>query len=472
MTLEERISEWMDAHEAELVRDISRLVAIPSVKGEAAPGAPFGVECRRALDEMTALCGEYGFATAIYGGAAGSADYNEKPAALDILGHLDVVGAGEGWDTEPYAATLGADGCLYGRGVDDDKGSVIMALYGMRCLKELGLELAGGCRLIYGTDEESGSADLPYYYASNAPAPNTFTPDTGFPVFNTEKGRYCVKITRGHAADADAGARIISASGGFRANVVPGDAGALLAGITAGEVLALASGRAAALGVELSAADTPEGCRVAVHGRQAHAAEPWTGYNAVTALLELLAALPLGGAAHEDAAALSRFFPHGGWLGEALGIAQEDEVSGPLTISANVLSIDASGCTLECDARVPLCANEENCRGRLAAALAEAGFTAVGEMSPGHHTPGDGEFVRTLLACYEHYTGLPGECVATGGGTYVHDIPGGVGFGAYLPGFDTRLHGANERIRVSDALTAGKIFALAIARICKIKEDN
>lgn len=91
MTLEERISAWIDAHEDELLRDIARLVAVPSVKGEAAPGAPFGTETRRALNEAVALCREYGFETAIYGGAIATADYNAKPAALDILGHLDVV---------------------------------------------------------------------------------------------------------------------------------------------------------------------------------------------------------------------------------------------------------------------------------------------------------------------------------------------------------------------------------------------
>ena len=92
-------------------------------------------------------------------------------------------------------------------------------------------------------------------------------------------------------------------------------------------------------------------------------------------------------------------------------------------------------------------------------------------MERAHHTPPDGGFIRSLLESYERYTGQKGECRATGAGTYVHNIPGGVGFGAYMPGFDTRLHGANERIRVRDALTAGKIFALAIAKICEIKED-
>ena len=195
MTLEEKISAWMDAHEAEFIRDTARLVAIPSVSGPAAPGAPFGAECRRALDEAIALCRGYGFETQIYGGAMGSADYNGERAALDILAHLDVVGPGEGWDTDPFAARA-EGGFLFGRGVDDDKGPFVLALFAMRCLKELGIELRSGCRLLFGTHEENGSDDLPYYYSNHAPAAHTFTPDTGFPVYNTEKGDWRIAVSR------------------------------------------------------------------------------------------------------------------------------------------------------------------------------------------------------------------------------------------------------------------------------------
>ena len=155
--IEKRISDWIDSHRDEFLRDVARMVAIESVGGESAPDAPFGPGPRAALDEMLKLCGEYGFATDIYHGAMGSADYNGKAARLDILGHLDVVGPGDGWDTDPYKATLKDDGCLYGRGTDDDKGPVVEALYAMRCLKELGVELEHGCRLLFGTDEETGS---------------------------------------------------------------------------------------------------------------------------------------------------------------------------------------------------------------------------------------------------------------------------------------------------------------------------
>ena len=470
MSLEERISGWIDAHEAEFLADLARLVAIPSVRGEAREGAPFGDGPRAALDEMLRLCAGYGFATAEYGGAMGSADFNSLPAALDILGHLDIVAPGEGWSSDPYAVTVRGDGCAYGRGTDDDKGPLVMALYAFRCLKELGVELGGGCRLLFGTDEESGSGDLHYYYDGHAPAPNTFTPDSGFPVYNVEKGMYRAEITRAWPEDAGPGPGLRSARGGFRVNVVPAEAEAELSGLDAPAALKLGGAAADACGVELYAEDVPGGCLLRVHGRQAHAATPWEGCNAVTALFAVLAALPLEGEAAASVRELNRLLPHGGWRGEAAGIAQGDALSGELTISANVLELSASGLSLVCDARVPLCADDSNCRAPFERALGAAGFAVAGEMVPGHHTPGDGAFVRALLASYERYTGLKGECLAIGGGTYVHDIPGGVAFGAGMPGFDTRLHGADERIRVSDALTASKIFALAIVKICNKEE--
>ena len=466
MKLEDRISKWIDEHEDEFVRDLARMVAIPSVGGEAEPGAPFGAKAREALDEMVRLCAEYGFATEIYGGAMGSADYNGKAAALDILGHLDVVGAGDGWDTDPYTLTGGGDGCLYGRGTDDDKGPVVEALYAMRCLKELGVELESGCRLLFGTDEENGSGDLHYYYDEHAPAPNTFTPDTGFPVYNVEKGMYRPVVTRTWA-DEEVLPRVASIDGGFRINVLPSDARASVLGLDAAEVLKYGGAAASRCGVVLSACDMKGGAELSVHGRQAHAASPWEGVNGITALLEVLSSLPLADCESTRAVrALAAAFPHGDWRGEACGIAQKDGLSGELTLSFDLLSLGACGLEARLDGRVPICADEGNCRAPFEAKLGGLGFTVEGGMAPAHHTPAEGEFVSTLLGCYEAYTGRKGECLATGGGTYVHDIEGGVAFGAGMPDFASNLHGANERINIRDSLTACKIFALAIAELC------
>ena len=65
------------------------------------------------------------------------------------------------------------------------------------------------------------------------------------------------------------------------------------------------------------------------------------------------------------------------------------------------------------------------------------------------------------LGCYESGSGRRGECLRTGGGGEVDDMGGGGGVGIAMPGFGSKLHGANERINIQEALTAVKIFARA-----------
>ena len=151
---------WSDPdRERELVAAISRLVAVKSVKGEAEPGKPFGAGPAAALDEALKLCAELGFTTTDYDHYVGLADLNDKETRLHILGHLDVVGEGSGWSTDPYTC-VEKDGMLYGRGVSDDKGPVVCALLAMKAVRDLGLPLTANARMILGTDEESGSSDI------------------------------------------------------------------------------------------------------------------------------------------------------------------------------------------------------------------------------------------------------------------------------------------------------------------------
>ena len=87
-------------------------------------------------------------------------------------------------------------------------------------------------------------------------------------------------------------------------------------------------------------------------------------------------------------------------------------------------------------------------------------------MSRCHHTPGDNDFVKSLLRIYEDYTGNPGQCLAIGGQTYVHEIPGGVAFGCEMPGTENHIHGANEFIGIDQLIISAKMFAQAIIETC------
>ena len=57
------VEAYVEANRENIVRDIKRLVDIPSVEGEPAPGAPFGPGPKAALEEGLKLAAEMGLAT-------------------------------------------------------------------------------------------------------------------------------------------------------------------------------------------------------------------------------------------------------------------------------------------------------------------------------------------------------------------------------------------------------------------------
>ena len=462
--MESRISQWVDERRDAYLRDVSRLVAIRSVSGEAEAGKPFGPGPAAALEEAMRICREKGFRVTNHEGYVMTADLCAEESALDILAHLDVVGEGEGWDTDPYTATE-KDGCLYGRGTDDDKGPAVAAIYAMACVAEQ-FPLKKNVRLILGTDEESGSRDIKHYYAANKPAPNTFSPDASFPVFNTEKGGLAARFSMTWPKQ-DALPRVCAFDGGYRINVLPADAKATVLGLSALEIEKNCSPLAKQLNVQLKVEQTECGAEVSVKGLAAHASTPEQGINGITALIRLLLALPL--AEHPGRTALQRLdelMPHGDSAGKALGIDMEDAISGQLTLAFSLLKLGEDGVEGAFDSRVPICATEENCRLKAKTAFEEMGFLFEGSLRPPHHTPADTPFIRSMLQRYSSFTGREGECLSMGGGTYVHEIPGGVAFGAAMPDFESNLHGANERMRIEDMLTAIKIYAAVIFDLC------
>ena len=145
----------------------------------------------------------------------------------------------------------------------------------------------------------------------------------------------------------------------------------------------------------------------------------------------------------------------------------EDELSGPLTLAFDMLTLDKDHLEGAFDCRACLCATEENSLNVIRARMAEEGLTLQADhMTAPHHVDGNSHFVKTLLKAYEEYTGLEGHCESTGGGTYVHHLENGVAFGASMPGTDIKMHGADEFAVIDELLTSAKIFAQVIVDLC------
>ena len=466
MEIREALDRFIEEHAQEMVEDLRRLVRVPSTKGEAEAGAPFGPGPARALEEALALARERGLETRNCQGYVGLADLNQGPTRLGILAHLDVVPQGGNWTRPPFDLTR-EGGRLYGRGTADDKGPAVAALYAMLAVRAAAPELAGNARLILGTDEESGSADLAWYFAREPVPPFLFTPDADYPLINVEKGRLA-PVAQGSWPREEGVSRVAELAGGERPNVVPRKAEALVAGLTPEQCAREAKRVAGETGVAFTLREEGEGTRIEARGTGAHAARPEQGNSALTALLALLSALPLGEGPQSAAIrALSRMFPHGDSGGQALGWACRDESSGPLTLNLGVLELGEEGFTAQLDARTPVTADQRRLLEILAQRLAPIGGRIREEgLVPPHAVPEDSPLVRTLLKIYEECTGRPGECLSTGGLTYVHNIPGGVAFGCAMPGVDNRMHGADEFVLLSDLVLSAKMFARAILELC------
>lgn len=463
-----QIHEYVQGHREEFLRDVMRLMRINSEKMTAEEGKPYGAGAFAALEEAQKMISGYGFSTQLYGNRVVTADFHDAPRQLDILAHLDVVPAGEGWTvTEPFSPKI-VGNRLYGRGSCDDKGPAMCALYAMRAIKELNLPIQKNVRLILGSDEECGSSDLEYYYSKEVEAPMSFSPDAEFPLINIEKGPFHPEFTA-QWEKSDANVRVVSIKAGVKLNVVPAKADAIVKGLTLETAQAVAGEISPKTGAVYECKQTADGIHVQAKGEAAHASTPDAGNNAITALLTYLAALPLSDCGSTRCIhGLCASFPHGDNHGAALGIHHADEESGDLTLAFTLLSMDEVSMRGQFDSRIPIVCTQENTGEAAKRALEKNGITMLStEIGEVHYVPADSELVQKLLASYEKITGKKGYAMAIGGGTYVHHLKNGVAFGCMQLDTDYHMHGPDEFAVIDELLESIEIFADAILTLCK-----
>ncbi len=461
------LSDYFNRHRQEMVEDICRLVRIESVSDTPQAGMPYGVGPAAALNTAMEMARDMGFAVTDYDGYVAAIDMNDKTTQLDILAHLDVVPGGDGWTVTTPFVPVEKDGLLYGRGVSDDKGPAMAALYAMRAIKELGIPLSKNVRLILGTDEECGSSDIAYYYQRESEAPMTFSPDADFPLINIEKGRVHGVLTATWT-DEHTLPRIISLHCGDRPNIVPQSAEATVLGLAAAVVLPISKVLSAETGIRYHLTDTGEGLKIHAEGIGAHASTPYLGNNALTGLLDLLCRLPLqADSTMRRLRTLQELFPHGDFYGRAADMDCRDALSGDTTMALTVLHLENGTLRGEFDSRTAISAVRSTTAEPLSRRLKAGGIIPDFHYTAPHHVSAESPLVQELLRCYEMYTGQEGTPLAIGGFTYVHDLKNGVAFGCTMPGFDTRMHGADECMHIDTLLLSGQMFAQAIIDLCR-----
>ena len=452
MDLKEKVLEYKD----EVVKEIQNAVRVKSVKEAPLPGMPFGEGPAKALDHFMNLAEKLGFKAEKFDNYAMHIDMGEGKETLGILAHVDVVPEGDNWTYPPYSGTI-ADGKIYGRGTLDDKGPAIISLFAMKAIADSGIKLNKKIRMILGADEESGSTCLKYYFGElKMPYPDiAFTPDSSFPVTYAEKGSVRVKIKKKFSTLKDT---VIKGGNAF--NSVPNEANGVIPIDMLGEVKNKNK-------VEF----VKEGnvYKIFSAGIPAHGAHPEKGYNAISALFEILKSIEVK---NEELKGLVAFFDKFIKMetdGKSFGVKCTDGETGDLTLNLGKINLENNELEIWIDMRVPVKVKNEQIIETIKKNTEDYGYEfLLHSNTQPLYVAKDSFLVSTLMNIYKELTGdNAAQPVAIGGGTYAKYAKNAVAFGALLPDQEDRMHQRDEYLEISKIDKLLQIYVEAIYRLAK-----
>lgn len=469
-----------DNTEKEILADLDEIVAIPSVYSEPLTGAPYGADCLHALEWFAAKARSYGLKAEIIDGACAYAEVGSGTECIGVLAHLDVVPAGNGWTTDPFKMYV--DGAkVYGRGVGDDKGSVVVCLHALKALKESGEKLDRRVRLIVGADEERGSSCIRTYLDKGYEVPvMSFVPDSEFPIINSEKGISHIRFIFDDRALRE---NISHISGAQCFNAVPDRSEIkVVKGSALEKAINKACGgtatyelfsREPAVGNIVTGGATPsdfeitngECISIVANGTAEHASTPEKGDSALWKMFGLLASF--NGDIHSE-------FIDGIYdvlcspiAAEKLGIYVDDEKSGDVTMCMSDARFIDGKLTFVIDFRLPIGVTPESVSNAICKRLGCS--CEILDYHENLYISPDEPLIKTLLGVYRRITGDMTEPLKTGGGTYARELPNAVAFGCTPNDLDINMHRADENFPIAQLYKNYEIYLAAMRELANLK---
>jgi len=436
-----------EMYKKQLIKDLKALINIPSVLDESKSNYPFGDGINEALKEMLEISERLGFRT-FYNEYYGYAEIGSGDELIGVLGHLDVVPAGDldKWDTDPFEAVL-KDGKLYGRGTQDDKGPMLAAMYGVKALMDEDVQLNKRVRFIFGLDEESLWRSIHKYLEKEEKPDYGFTPDSVFPMINAEKGLLQAKLILNEKSPLT-----IVAGNAF--NAVPDKS------VYTGEKKDAFKEALDALDYDYKVTD--EG--IEVIGVGSHGSKPEEGTNAIMQLME---ALGVVGYESKGISLINEVF-NKKLKGEGFINHCSDEVSGDLTVNLGKVVMDDSQQMIGLDIRIPVTFDKDTVVNKLKEKISDYDFDYHEyDYLESIYIPEDNFMIKKLKKVFEEETGLDSKPLSSGGATYARAIENCLAYGALFPGDEKVEHKANEYIKAENLYKCVDIYSKTIEALLK-----
>ncbi|WP_313600807.1 dipeptidase [Pseudomonas sp.] len=406
---------------------------------------------------------------------------------VGIHAHADVVPVTpenwvlkDGTKLDPFKVTLIGDR-MYGRGTEDDKNGIVVAMYAMKVIKEEKLPLARHFKLLVDTTEETSGDAIPYYFEHNPTPQYNLALDGGYPVVIAEKGYGTVMASFPRRKGEGNGAEVIAMTGGMATNQIPSASVATLVTDQPAELAASLQKAGAEYakrnGGDFEVAAKVEGkdVKLTVTGVSAHSSEPESGVNPVARMLELIHSVDGKIALKHNHITDAAHYASDNWgldyLGGKLGVGFADDLMGPLTTSLTFVGQDEKAFKLAVNLRVPKGKSPETLKKQIADKLSAwdknsnvaVDFTySIAE--PMYRNP-EGEWVKALLAVATENLGMEHKFGTSAGATSVHELPNGVQFGLARPEVKYTGHTDNEFKTVDQFLLDLQIVTEMMGRV-------
>ena len=360
------------------------------------------------------------------------------------------------------------DGKMYGRGTTDDKGPIMAALFGLKAVKDANLTLSKRVRILFGTNEETGSKELEHYLEKEKPPVAGFTPDADYPIINGEKGITIFNIVKDFEVKEKGENTLKYIKGGQAANMVPDYCEAGIISTNAESIVRALRAFVKDDNSKLSVVVNKNLVIIKSKGESAHGSLPELGRNAIMQLLAFIGTIDLG---DNDVSEFIKFVNKNIGMeihGESFGVCLEDENSGKISFNVGTINMDRTFASMTLNLRYPVTGKLEDMMNPFNNKIEGTGIRVEKfvHQEPLYFSP-DSPIIKALQKVYTEQTGEEAKLVSIGGGTYAKEMPNIVAFGPMFPGEPDTIHKQNEYITIDNLIKNAKIYAHALYELAK-----
>ena len=435
--------KYIEDNYENMLNDLKRLVKYNSVLCD--DEKPFGSQNRKVLEEAILMMNEKGFNTKNVDYYACYGEVGQGDKTIGVVCHLDIVPAGEGWESNPFEVVQKGDR-LYGRGVSDDKGAAVASMYAIKYLLDTNYQFKKKVRLILGCNEETGSKCIKHYVQKEGGVDMGFTPDGEFPGIYAEKGMI--------SGVFKAKSKIVSIKGGEASNIVckkvecelPSDS------YDATKFKKYLDDN----NIKYEINDNT----VTVFGVAAHASAPDSGINAMSYLMEALYNADFNDEYVDLYHKYIGLFVHG----EKLGMLPLKDDETDTSVNIGVIKKEGDLILSSVDIRFPITRTVDDCK----KVLENIEPLEIKNMINPLYFEKDSPMIKAMLKAYRDVTGDNSDMIAIGGGTYAKSINNIIAFGCAFNEEENHIHDANESLGIKDFKKQVEIYIEAIKNLNEV----